>query len=291
MAAVLPHRVPHPTALMKITTRCGEQAVTALNEELLAAAVEARVVKTGKARADTTVVSADVDNPTDSGLLARTVRRMSGLVCRIRSVGVASRTPFGTAPARGRAAGQGGRGASAAAWRAGPRGSTGHRRTDHRRTGRAGLPQRGRGAGGAAQRPPRRAAGDRAGQRAAASRRQRTGGHHRAHRPGGRPGADPVGRRYARLGDPPGQPARSRRPPDRERPARPVEFGYKAQVVDNEDGIVLDHTVEAATHRTARNWRPRSSGSPTAPDDRRVRWPRTAATARPASNRICTTPA
>jgi IS5 family transposase len=25
---------------------------------------------------------------------------------------------------------------------------------------------------------------------------------------------------------------------------RPVEFGYKAQVVDNEDGIVLDYTVE-----------------------------------------------
>jgi IS5 family transposase len=26
---------------------------------------------------------------------------------------------------------------------------------------------------------------------------------------------------------------------------RPVEFGYKAQVVDNDDGVVLDHTVEA----------------------------------------------
>lgn len=25
---------------------------------------------------------------------------------------------------------------------------------------------------------------------------------------------------------------------------KPVEFGYKAQVVDNEDGIVLDHNVE-----------------------------------------------
>jgi IS5 family transposase len=25
---------------------------------------------------------------------------------------------------------------------------------------------------------------------------------------------------------------------------RPVEFGYKAQVVDNDDGVVLDHTVE-----------------------------------------------
>ena len=25
---------------------------------------------------------------------------------------------------------------------------------------------------------------------------------------------------------------------------RPVEFGYKAQVLDNDDGVVLDHTVE-----------------------------------------------
>ncbi len=28
------------------------------------------------------------------------------------------------------------------------------------------------------------------------------------------------------------------------RVGKPVEFGYKAQVVDNEDGVVLDHTVE-----------------------------------------------
>src|SRR3954469_3301377 len=39
-------RVPHPTTLMKITTRCGEQAVNGLNEALLARAVEARVLKT-----------------------------------------------------------------------------------------------------------------------------------------------------------------------------------------------------------------------------------------------------
>jgi IS5 family transposase len=25
---------------------------------------------------------------------------------------------------------------------------------------------------------------------------------------------------------------------------RPVEFGYKAQIVDNKDGIVLDYTIE-----------------------------------------------
>ncbi len=28
------------------------------------------------------------------------------------------------------------------------------------------------------------------------------------------------------------------------RPGKPVDFGYKAQIVDNADGVVLDHTVE-----------------------------------------------
>ena len=48
---------PHPTTLMKITTRCGETAVAALNEALLAKAVEAKVLKTNRLRADTTVMS------------------------------------------------------------------------------------------------------------------------------------------------------------------------------------------------------------------------------------------
>jgi len=34
------------------------------------------------------------------------------------------------------------------------------------------------------------------------------------------------------------------RPIAKGRTDRPIEFGYKGQVVDNEDGIVLDHTVE-----------------------------------------------
>src|SRR6202034_2899218 len=34
------------------------------------------------------------------------------------------------------------------------------------------------------------------------------------------------------------------RPIAKGRLGKPVEFGYKAQVVDNEDGVVLDHTVE-----------------------------------------------
>jgi IS5 family transposase len=87
-------RLPHPTTLMKLTTRCGQQAIAALNEELLAKAVEARVVKTGKVRADTTVVSANVDYPTDTGLLARAVSRIFRLVKRVRSIGAAPRTPF-----------------------------------------------------------------------------------------------------------------------------------------------------------------------------------------------------
>ncbi len=63
--------VPHPTTLMKITTRCGEAAVAGLNEALLAKAAEAKVLRTNRVRVDTTVVEANVAYPTDSGLLAK----------------------------------------------------------------------------------------------------------------------------------------------------------------------------------------------------------------------------
>ncbi len=58
--------VPHPTTVMKLTTRCGAAAVGGLNEALLTKAVEAKLVRTNKVRADTTVVEADVGYPTDS---------------------------------------------------------------------------------------------------------------------------------------------------------------------------------------------------------------------------------
>src|SRR3954470_23708077 len=67
--------VPHPTTLMKLTTRCGSAAVGGLNETLLAKAVEAKVLRTNRLRADTTVVPANVAYPTDSSLLAKAVRR------------------------------------------------------------------------------------------------------------------------------------------------------------------------------------------------------------------------
>src|SRR5213078_3726102 len=34
------------------------------------------------------------------------------------------------------------------------------------------------------------------------------------------------------------------RPIAKGRLGKPVEFGYKAQIVDNEDGVIVDHTVE-----------------------------------------------
>ena len=64
-------RVPHPTTLMKITTRCGDDAVAGLNEALLAKAAAAKLLRTDKVRADTTVVEAAVAYPTDSGVVGQ----------------------------------------------------------------------------------------------------------------------------------------------------------------------------------------------------------------------------
>ena len=53
-------RVPHPTTLMKLTIRCGEAAVAGLNEALLAKAAGAKLLRTARVRADTTVIGANV---------------------------------------------------------------------------------------------------------------------------------------------------------------------------------------------------------------------------------------
>jgi len=85
-------RVPHPTTLMKLTTRCGTAAVDGCNEALLAKAAEVKLLRTTRLRADTTVVPADVAYPTDSGLLARAVRRIAATGRRVQAAGGATRT-------------------------------------------------------------------------------------------------------------------------------------------------------------------------------------------------------
>src|SRR6202171_4431185 len=84
--------VPHPTTLMKLSTRCGSAAVEGLNEALLAKAADAEVVRTSRVRADTTVVPANVCYPTDSGLLAKAIRRIGAAGQRIHNAGGAVRT-------------------------------------------------------------------------------------------------------------------------------------------------------------------------------------------------------
>src|SRR5206468_7322899 len=95
--------VPHPTTLMKLTTRCGPAAVDGLNEALLTKAAEAKLLRCTRIRVDTTVVPSNVAYPTDSGLLARAVRRISVTGRRIRAAGGAVRTKLRD---RSRAAGR-----------------------------------------------------------------------------------------------------------------------------------------------------------------------------------------
>ncbi len=70
----LRYRLLH-TAALKLTTRCGTAAVEGCNEALLAKAADAKLLRTNRLRADTTVVPADVAYPTDSG---RWPRRSAG---------------------------------------------------------------------------------------------------------------------------------------------------------------------------------------------------------------------
>jgi transposase, IS5 family len=94
-------QVPHPTTLVKLTRRVGPALVDQLNQALLAKAADQKVLRTGKLRADTTVVAANVCYPTDAGLLARAVAKLAGTIQRVHAAGGATRTQ---APDRRRAA-------------------------------------------------------------------------------------------------------------------------------------------------------------------------------------------
>ena len=81
------------------------------------------------------------------------------------------------------------------------------------------------------------------------------------------------------------------RPIAKGRLGKPVEFGYKAQVMDNDDGIVVDHTVEQGNPPDA----PQLAPAVKRVIRRTGRRPRTvtatAATARPVSRTTCTSSA
>jgi transposase, IS5 family len=253
--------VPHPTTLMKLTTRCGSTAVAGLNEALLAKAAGQKLLRTTRLRADTTVVPANVSYPTDSGLLAKAVRRIAATGRRIQAAGGATRTRVRD---RSRAAG---RRAHAIAVKLSSRAAQ-SRDEKQAAVGRATaeLADLAERAADEARRLPanarralRRAeakaaalaaaglkdaaAGRRRGRlrravsdlaellqvtcRVAAQTRQRLAGTM----------PDGATRRVS-LHEP------DARPIAKGRLGGPVESGYKAQVADNDDGVVLDYAVE-----------------------------------------------
>jgi transposase, IS5 family len=74
--------------------RAGRQVLGELNAALLAKLAAGKLLRCRKLRVDTTVIAADIDHPTDAGLLEHAVGTLGGLARRIRGRGAATRTRF-----------------------------------------------------------------------------------------------------------------------------------------------------------------------------------------------------
>ncbi len=223
---------------MKITTRCGETAVNELNEALLAKAADAKVLRTNRVRADTTVIEANVAYPSDSSLLAKGINRIASAAKRLRDLGYATRTRLvdRTRSARQRAMAINANlrrrnddklaevkrinGELATLARRVVR-EAAHIVRNARRRLRRNPSGRARALVDRVERLAERTA------KIAEQCRQRIAG------------VTPDGAtRVVSLHDP------DARPIAKGRLGKPVEFGYKAQIVDNEDGVILDHNVQ-----------------------------------------------
>ena len=231
--------VPHPTTLLKITARVGETAISALNDALLAKAAEEKLVRLDAVRADSTVVEANVAYPTDSGLLAKGVARIAALAEKLKAAGLAKRTRF-----RDRTRSVRRRAHDVAVWL--------RRRNDDAKeevlaiTGElAAIAVATVGEARAVATNARRALARRgvpaakltaiiSQLEATAAAVEQIAAQTRARLAGDIPdGAT----RIVSLHDGDARPIR------KGRLGKPVEFGFKAQVVDNADGIVIDHVI------------------------------------------------
>jgi len=239
-------KVPHPTTLMKLTTRCGEAAVAGLNEALLAKAAGAKLLRTARVRTDTTVIGANVAYPTDCGLLAKAVGKLVRAARRVQAAGGAAGTVMTD---RRRAAGRRVRQVAISLRSRGKLASAGRSALISRVSGElADLAETTAAQAAMVLRNGRRAvphalSGRMRGRLRRALKElavtiERTAtivAQARTRLAGQMPdGAT----RLVSLHDPDARPIR------KGRIDRPVEFGYKAQVSDNDDGIVLDYAVE-----------------------------------------------
>ena len=239
-------KVPHPTTLMKLTTRCGEDAVAGLNEALWAKAAGEKLLRTSRVRADTTVIPANVAYPTDSGLAAKAVGKLVRTVHRVQAAGGATGT---VVTDRRRAAARRVREIASKLRSRGKLSREESTQVIHRvtgeladlaaktaaeaiavlRNGRRALPK---ALTGRMRGRLRRALNDLA---TTVERTAKIVAQTRSRLAGQLPDS---AARLVSLHDPDARPIR------KGRIDRPVEFGFKAQVADNDDGVVLDYSVE-----------------------------------------------
>jgi IS5 family transposase len=230
--------VPHPTTLVKLVRRAGPETIAQLNTALLEKLAGGKLLRARKLRVDTTVVEADIDYPTDADLLEHAVRKLGGLVRRIKGRGAASRTRFRD---RGRAVGR----------RMKQLARTLRRRTGvamgevDRLTGEvAGIARQSLGQVQVVAHNARRALGRRPGdgrlgrlvgeleetiaatERLLAQTDQRLAGDR------------VIADRLVSLSDPDARPIR------KGKPGRPTEFGYTLLLAEEEHGFIADHQVE-----------------------------------------------
>jgi IS5 family transposase len=221
--------------------------VAGLNEALLAKAAAAKLLRVDRVRAVTTVIPANVAYPTDSGLLAKAVGKLVRAARRVQAAGGATRTRIHdrrqtagrrvrqiAARLRSRAKQAKEQSTAAIARATGQLADLAQTtvaetaavlRNGHRALRRV--------ADGRARGRLRRALTELA---ATIVRTRRIAAQARTRLAGKTPdGAS----RLVSLHDPDARPIR------KGRTDRPVEFGYKAQVLDNDDGVVLDHTAES----------------------------------------------
>jgi IS5 family transposase len=230
--------VPHPTTLVKLVGRAGPEVIEQLNTALVVKLAAGKLLRARKLRVDTTVVEADIDYPTDADLLEHAVRKLGGLVRRIKGRGAASRTRFRD---RGRAAGR----------RMKQLARTLRRRTGvamaevDRLTGEVAAIARttlrevqvvaGNARRALARRPGDgrlgRLVGDLAETIAATQRLLAQTGQRLA-------GNRVIPDRLVSLADPDARPIR------KGKPGRPTEFGYTLLVAEDERGFIADHRVE-----------------------------------------------
>jgi IS5 family transposase len=271
--------VLHPTTLVKLVRRAGLEVIDELNAALLAKLAKDRLLRARKLRVDTTVVEADIDYPTDADLLGQAVRKLGGLVRRIKGRGAASRTRFRD---RGRAAG---------------RRMKQLARSLRRRTGVA-MGEVDRLTGEVAR-------------IARQSLREVQAVMRNARRAlAGRPGDGGLGRLVGELGETIAATGRllaqtdqrlagdrvipdrlvslsdpDARPIRKGKPGRPTEFGSTLLLAEDERGFIADHQLQRGNHRMQRSWSRRSSGSSRSPAGRRAPWSLTVGSAPPPTTR------